>query len=820
MHSFFQDIRFASRMLVKNPGFTVIATVCLGLGVGANAAIFALINAVLLRPLPIHEPDRVVALYQTDEAGTDVSNSDYPSFAALRERCGAFAGLCARDEPTPVHLGTDDVAMRLMGGIVSGDYFAMLGVKPAIGRLLTAEDDVTIGGHPVAVLSHDCWENRFGGDPGIVGRNVNINGYPFQVVGVVEPGFGGTTLYSPVELWATMAMQAQMNPQTADEQVLLSRRTRWMDVIGRLAPGVSIEQARAEADSVLIQYEREHTDAMAGVRAKLFPIREAMFWPEARAEVLDFSQLLLVTVGVVLLIACANVANLLLARAGGRRREIAVRLAIGAGRSRLVRQLLTESVLLALLGGLLGLVLSIWLGDLLLMLVEDNGAFDVAALSLVPDGRVLAFTFGLAALTGVIFGLVPALQASRPDLVPALRNESTVIGRSRRFSLQSALVIGQVALSLVLLVGASLLVRSLTNAQRVELGFDPERVLAASMNVAMQGYDEASGADFQRRLLDRVRAAPGVERASLALTVPVSSGGRRGGTSVEGHEFEPGQRPQIDQNVVDPQYFETMGVPLLHGRAFDERDAAGGSPVVIISESMAGRFWPDGDAIGRTIRTGRNDETFTIVGVVGDCKYRNLRETGRLCTYFPIAQQYSPRINLVARTAGDPMAAATAIQAAVRGLDPGLPLYGLRTLKDQVAEALATERAAATLFGALGALALVLAAAGLYGVMSYVVGRRVREIGIRMALGADRRTVLGHFLGRGVMIASAGVSIGLVIALVATRVLEQLLFGLSPRDPATLAGVALLLGVIAVSACWLPARRATRINPMQALRCE
>jgi len=820
-----QDLRYALRRLRTQPGFALVAIVTLALGIGANTAIFTLIDALLLRPLPgVAHAEQLVMVYTSDFSSGRFSTSSYPDYRDFREQNQAFSGLAAFADNQAMHLSTGGEAERIRGGLVSGEYFAVLGVNAALGRTLLPEDDQSPGAHPVAVISHDLWRRRFGSDPRVVGRSVSLNGFPFTVVGVAAEDFRGTGLQSALEAWVPMMMYRQVNP--AAQAVPFERRgSRGIFVVGRLKPGATLEQAQAQFDTIAARLAEAHPETNLGTLndpgrprpVTLVPVNQALVGPAARDATARVARLLMAVVGLVLLIACANVANLLLAQARGRQREIAVRSALGASRRRLVRQMLAESLLLSLLGAGVGLLLAAWLAELLLSF-EAFAAF--AALRVSLDARVLGFTALVSVLTGMVFGLAPALQASRPDLVPALKDAEPGGGPvARRFGLRNLLVVSQVALSLVLLAAAGLFLRSLQKAYAADLGFATGDAMLASVDLARQGYSEAQGRQFYRQVTEWVAALPGARSAALAQYVPINAGGSRTTVSLEGYTPRPNEDLELNVNVVGEGYFEALGMPLALGREFGPQDTGSAGQVVIINEALARRFWPGENPLGKRIsfRPGPGHE---VIGVAKTGKYRNLREEPLPYMYLPLGQNYRPRMTLFVRAAGGAAGLPEAVRAAVRGLDQNLPLFEVRSFDEHLAVALAPERTNAWLIGGFALLALLLAAVGLYGLMSYNVAQRRHEIGVRMALGAQRRDVLRLVMWESLKLAGWGIATGLAAAVALTRLVAGMLYGVGATDPLTFAGVAATLTAVLIVASYLPARRATRVDPMVALRYE
>ena len=807
-----KDIRYGLRRLAQSPGFTLVAVLSLALGIGANTAIFSLVNTALLRPLPVERPEQIVSLANAAGARGFQSFS-YPNYKDLRDRGGeVFDGLYAyRFAPLSVsHEGTSE---RLWGYVVTGNYFEVLGVEAALGRALTPDDDRLPGAHPVTVLSYESWQRRFGADPAVVGRSLNVNGRSYEVVGVLPKGFYGTEIIAAPELWFPVAMQAEIE---VGNSWLDKRGVENLLIQGRLKQGVGLERAQATLDLIASQLEREFPEVNEGRRVTLSPpgfISAAM-----RGAVLGFTGLLMVVVAFVLLLACVNLANLLLARAADRRKEIAMRLALGASRARLVWQLMAESMLLAVVSGAAGVLLAYWLVQLAAGLKPP---VDVPlAIDLHIDYRVLAFTVVVSLLTGVLFGLLPAWQATKVELLTALKGE-TASGGPRRSWWKGGLIALQVALSLVLLVGGGLMLRALQRAQALDLGFEPQGAVEVSFDLRLQGYDEARGLEFQERLLERVRALPGVRAAGLVDLPPVDLHFSRDSVFVEGQLPERDARaPRVMVSRAGPGYFQALGTRLVRGRDFDRRDDEKAQPVAVVNETFARRFWPAEDPLGKRFRQGGpGAPLLEVVGVVEDGKYAGLNEEPQGYVVRPLTQAYTGTNTLVLRADGDAKGLLALARGEVRRLDPHLPVSG-KTLEERLAMPLLPVRVGAVLLGGFGLLALLLAAVGIYGVMSYAVSRRTREIGIRMALGARASHVLRLTLRQGMTPVFIGVGMGLAAALVLTRLAKSLLFGVSATDPLTYAAVPALLTAVALLACYVPASRAAKVDPLVALRNE
>jgi len=815
MQTLVQDLRYGARMLLRNPGFTLIAVITLALGIGANVTIFSFANALLLRPLAgVAEPERLVQIGRTAK-NNPFGALAYPDYVDYREQTTTLAGIAVYNG-TALHLSTGQEAERVNGALVSGNYFELLGVKAAQGRSLTSADAQTEGAEPVAVISAGLWRRRFGADPNVVGKTVNLNSHGYTIIGVASDGFAGTRIGEKIEVWAPITMARYADPGLArlDGQQFRVRGLVWLSAFGRLKPGVSIEQASEDLSNIARRLAEVHTQTnmdrgvalVAGVGLK----------PDQREPTRDFTRFLLIAVGIVLLIACANVAGLLLARARVRASEIGIRLALGAGRPRVIRQLLTESLMLALCGGLLGLLIAAWLNSWLQAWLPERYMAMPLAVDLDLDARALGFTFTATLLTGVLFGLAPALQSSRPDLVLALKGMPAAGSGAR---LRGALVVAQVALSLALLVGAGLCLRTLSNARAIAFGFDTEQVLTAKLDLGRQRYTEPQGQLFYQQLLERARALPGVQQAGLALSVPLTGADYGTGIILEGHT----EQISVLYNSVTSHYLGTMGIPLLLGRDFSPRDDAQAPRVAIVNEGMARRLWPNENPIGKRFivkKRGYDNLPVEVVGLVRDIAGYGPFAPMPAQLYLPLPQSYGTEMTLHLRTSGEPEQLIAAVQQSVRELDRNLPVYEVRTLARHLDNSLTPQRLAAVLISGFGFLAMALAAIGMYGVMAYTVAQRTRELGIRLALGAQARDVLMLVMRQGITLACAGVLIGLCGAFALTRLMETLLYGVSPTDPLTFVVIALLLVIVSLLACWIPARRATKVDPMIALRCE
>ncbi len=804
-----QDLRYGLRMLIKNPGFTLVAVIALALGIGANSAIFSVVNTVLLRPLPYKEPDRLVMVWE------DASKRGYPrdtpavaNYIDWRNQNQVFEGMAALADQSFNLTGVGDPE-RIDGRRVSANLFTLLGVDPVLGRPFVAEEDQP-GAEKVVMISHGLWRRRFNSDAGIVGKSLNLNGESYRVVGVMPQHF---QFPSPeVELWVPIAFTPQQ---------MANRGSHYLQVIARIKPGVTLGQAQAEMSGIAARLSQQYPNQNTDLGAVVTPLHEHL-----AGDIRPALLVLLGAVGFVLLIACANVANLLLARAAVRQKEIAVRLALGASRARLIRQFLTESVLLALIGGSFGLLLSVWGINLLKNFVPQSIS-QAKAISI--DMKVLVFTLLVALVTGLIFGLAPALQASSFNLNETLKEggRDSASG-SRGHRIRSLLVIAEVAVSLILLIGAGLLINSFLRLRNVDPGFRSDNLLTMSIVLPPLKYQEHERRSaFYTELVGRIEALPGVKSAAVTNWIPLVRQGDSIGFSIEGRpDAGPGQRPSVVTRVVHPHYFRTMGIQLLQGRELGEQDRVDSPAVALISETMARRFWPGEDPAGKRITpsnpaTAGPDDWITIIGVVKDVRQFDLIADPKPQMYLSYAQAgfFAPR-NLIVSTSVEPLSLADAVRRTVWEIDKDQPVSNIRTMEEVLSESIARQRFSMLLLGIFAALALVLAAVGIYGVMSYSVAQRTREIGLRMALGAQPRDVLKLVVGQGLKLVLIGVGLGLVAAFILTRVMTSLLFGVSATDPTTFITISLVLISVALLASFFPARRATKVDPMIALRYE
>jgi len=821
MNAFWQDLRYGVRMLLKNPGFALIAIVTLALGIGANTAIFSVINGVLLRPLPYEKSDRLVQMNERSRQMDGMSIS-WPNYQDWRAQNHVFEAIAVFNRGSYNLTGTGEPE-QLRAGQVTANLFSVLRTKPMLGRVFTEEEDKP-GGTPVVLLSYGVWQRRFGGNADIVNRTISLNDKSYTVIGIMPAGF---KFPSRVELWVPVGQ--------------LSTQPGWQERgnhpglygVARFKDGVTLEQARADMDNIAAGLEQQYRRSNDGNRVRIMPLLEN-YVGDVRGRLWT----LLGAVGFVLLIACANVANLTLARATMRQKEMAVRAALGAGRWRIVRQLLTENVLLAVLGGGGGLLLAVWGIDLILK-VNPDGIPRAQEIGL--DSRVLLFTLLVSVLTGIVFGLIPAMQSSKVDLHETLKD--TGRGNSgRRQWLRSSLVVTEIAAALMLLVGAGLLIRSFYRLHQVNPGFSYDSLLSANIALPEGKYKEQQQRDFYVRLLDNLRALPGVQSAAVASGLPLGNNGWQTSFTVEGRPTPPpSETPMVEACLVSPDYFKTMGIPLKAGRAFTAqdnrqhlagRDLSGyseeqrrgiGLNVIVIDEEFAHKYWPNEDPIGKRIRGGTEEKApvMTVVGVVGRVRMEELKSnTGFAQGYFAFEQMPFAGMTLVVKSTLDPNTLIASVRQQVLALDPNQPIYNVRTMEQIRDESISTEKFNLVLWSLFASVALALALVGVYGVMSYAVTQRTHEIGIRVALGAQTKDVLGLVIGQGMKLALIGVSSGLLGAWLLTRLMANWLFGVSATDPLTFAGIALLLMIVALLACYLPARRAAKVDPMVALRVE
>ncbi len=807
MGALLQDLKFAARSLMARPAFAGIVITMLALGIGANTAMFSWINGMLLKPLRVEAPERWVQLTIVRPGGFRSSYS-YPNFLDHRERNRVFDHMYAyRMAPVSVSFGSEN--QRSTAGVVSAGFFTALSPEPAAGRAFTEAEDSVPGRDAVAVISHGFWQRNFAGDPSVVGRAFQLNAHPFTIVGVMPEGFGFARIEANVDFWVPLAMQEIARPGSG---TLESRGSGFLAAYGRLGPGVSLQQGHEGLNTMHAALAEEFPDALEGTTVSLEPATRSYLGPNSRAVAAVFTVLMGV-VGSVLLIACANVANLMLARGADRQREIGIRLALGAGRRRVVRQLLAESLILASVAGVAGVLLAVWISRAVASFQPPLGvpvSFDMPI-----DLQVMAFTIIVALATGLLFGLLPALRVSRPELVATLKGGGRMSTGNR---LRNALVATQVAMSLALLIGAALFLRSLQNANAIDAGFEADNVLVATLDPGLQGYSDDEVQAFYRQLVEYTEHVPGVDAVALAEMLPMSLGTQQWGASIEGYEPAPDERMNLDYNYVSPGYFEALGVPLVAGRDFTWDDTAASAGAIIINETMSERFFPGESALGRNIQSGGMDRQ--IVGVARDSKYYSLGENPLSYMYFPFMQSNQSALSLHVRSDSETSNLVDAVRGEVGRLDAELPIFDVRTMQAQLGIALLPARMTAGLLGVFGFFALLLAGVGLYGVMAYAVGQRTREIGIRMALGASGNDLIRMILRQTTVLLAIGLGIGLLAGAGVGRAAESLLYGVAWADATAFGGAIVVIVIAVLLASFMPARRATRVDPVDALRVE
>jgi len=827
----FQDVRFALRTFTKAPLFVGVAVLSLAFGIGANTAIFTLTDQVLVRTLPVKNPEQLVLLsavgqhYGSNRGWNRIS---YPMYQDFRDHNTVFSGMFCFFE-TEMSLSYGGRTERVSGELVSGNYFPVLGVRAAYGRLFTADDDKWQSGHPVAVLSYGYWLSRFAGNPGVIGQKLVINGYPYTVVGVSQEGFAGTDPGYAPQVRVPVMMAPKMN-QYLD---LNDRRSRWVTVFGRLKPEISIQEAKAGIQPFFHQIlrmevqQKEFAKASPYMKQQFLKMSmDALPGSKGRSRLRrEFSKpllVLMVTVALVLLIACANVANLLIARATWRQKEIAVRLALGSGRRRIVYQLLVESTLLALAGGVAGLILAVWMDKALVDFLPQSSV--PLTLSAAPDGRVLSFNMIVSVLTGIAFGLAPALQSTRPNVADTLKDQAGAVAGGTSTGLRKLLVVAQIALSLLLLIGAGLFIRSLQKLKDLDPGFRTTNLLAFKVNPPFNGYGPEKTRAFYERLKESLETAPGVDAAGLAV-MPVMEGNEWDQwVTIDSYAPKAGELPDPHMNFLSPDYFKTLAIPLLAGRDFRRTDVLSAPKVCIVNEAFARKYFKTVNAVGHKIGMGIDPGTktdITIVGVARDTKYENMREEIPVEVYRPYQQlDFAIGITAYVRTARNPDGMFSIIRQRVHDLDANLPVFEMVTLERQIEDSLVTERLVGFLSSGFGLIAALLASVGLYGVMAYTVARRTREIGIRMAIGAAKADVLWLVMREVVILLGIGVAVALPAAWALTRFVRSQLYGIQPTDPVSMGMAVLAIAVVATLAGYVPALRATRVDPMRALRYE
>ena len=832
MNSILADLRFSLRTLRKSPLFTTIAVLSLALGIGANTAIFTFVDQLLLRLLPVKDPSQLAVMFQQGEhygSNRGYHVISYPMYRDIREKNQVFTGVLGRRR-AGVSLGFGGRTDLAHIDLVSGNFFDVLGVKAALGRTLTPDDDRTPGAHPVVVLGYSFWQNRFHGDRSVIGQTIRLNGLPMTIIGVSEQGFDGAEPGNHLEMAVPLMMKKQMTPEWDD---LTDRRSRWVQVIGRLKPGVSLEQAKASLQPLhhqMLEMEvREAAFAKASQYTKDQFLKMTMnVLPAGQGDtgmhqaIAAPMYMLMAIVGLVLLIACANVANLLLARAANRQKEVAVRLSLGASRWQLIRQFLVESLMLSLAGGAAGIVVSIWVARGLLRFIPQESTDPL--INTTPDARILLFTFALSIVTGILFGLAPAWQTTNPDVAPTLKDQAGNVMGGGNVMLRKSLVTAQVALSLLLLIGAGLFARSLQNLRNLDSGMKLEQLVAFDVNPSLAGYDAARTRAFYQQLLERLGSNPGVSGTALADVRVLARNDWESTVTVEGYEAKPGEDMAPWFNGVSPGYFNALGIPLLAGRDFTAKDDLAASKVAVVNQSFVKKFFDEKNPIGRHLGLGGDPGTKTdieIIGVVRDTNYDELRKAPPRQVFIAALQSKNMGgMTVFAKTVGDPLAMASTIRREVAGLDSNVPVYQLKTMTRQLDESLVLERFVSTLSSAFGILATVLAVIGLYGVMAYTVVRRSREIGVRIALGARSSQVVRLIMREVSLLVGIGVAIALPASYGLTRLIRSLLYGVEPFDPLTMATATLLLGGVALFAGFLPAWRASKVDPVRILRYE
>jgi predicted permease len=812
VRGFFSDLRFGLRMLRRSPGFSIMAILCLSLGIGANAAVFSWIEGILFRPYPaVAHQERLFALTGMARGETDPTGLSWPDFLDLQRNCTLVESFLVT-KITGTTLSVGDRAEVSTGSIVSSNYFDAIGVRPLLGRGFEPGENSGSNAHPVTVISYQLWQGRFKGDPQIIGKTQRLNGVLHTIVGVAPQGFYGTFVGWAMQFWVPISMEELFE---GGGYKLQDRGARWIESYARLKPGVTREQAQQEIAAVANRLEKDYPDTNRGRSIKLWPLWETPF--NNAHTLLPTLEIMLAVVIFVLLIACANVGNLLLVRSFARRHEMTVRMAVGAGRSRLVRQLVTEGLILAAFGAAGGLLVAYWCRHALVLLLPARGGVAMHLPGEI-DWRVLALSAGVCLIATLLLGLVPAMQTRDLDISGALKAESAgVVGGGRRAWVRSGLVVMQVSLSFVLLVGAGLLLHSLQLLRNTSPGFSTHEVLTTTVNLTAAGYDVPSAQKFQEQLLNRVKTLPGVEAAALARMEPLSYGSYSSSPiAVDGYQAPPDEQPIVQYNEVGPDYFTTMGIPLVHGRQFTRADDENSVVVAIVNETMAAKYWAGRDPVGQRLQV--KGRWLQVVGVAKDSKYENVREIPKPFFYVALRQNFARGAGLFIRTRLNPDAMRAALIREVHAIDRNLALFEIITLQEQVDRSTSAQLVAVTLVGVLGGLALLLAAIGLYGVMSYAVSQSTRELGLRMALGATPSHLLRLVLSRGLALTAAGIVGGTAVALVSTRLLGYLLYNVSPRDPLSFGSAFLVITLAALAACVTPAWRATRTDPLRALR--
>jgi predicted permease len=824
METLWQDLRHGLRVLLKSPAFSGVAVLSLALGIGANTTIFTVINAVLLHPLPVKGIQQIVELDTIDTktkvgfANAEKLGMSFPNFQDYQKQTDVFSSLSCI-VPLALTWSGGAEPRQINGQMVSANYFDMLGLLPAAGRFFLPDEDTKLNGNTVVVISHSFWVNKLGSDPNIIGKSLTLNAVPYTVIGIAPKGFKGTfTLFSAEQVWIPSSMYPQVLAGFGKE-FFNDRRFLGVGTIGRLKQGVAIGPAEASLRTFASHLETEYPKDNAGRSVALTPLADAAIGVNQHDQFTRSGAVMMTVVGVVLLIACVNLANLLLARAAQREKEMGLRAALGASRGRLMQQMLTECLLLAFLGGVLGLGIA-YIGRTVLWsyrppFIQQND------IDLSLDSSVLLFTLGISLLTAFLFGTAPALKASVPNLIETLKlgGRGGSIGWGRN-SLRSLLVVSEIALSLVALVGAGLFIRSMRDAQAMDPGFESKNLFMMAFDLGALHYEEGRGQQFLRSAVERVNATPGVKSAAIASNFPLGGGFART-VFPEGQDESTGYRGMLTQlDDVSPSYFDTLRISLLKGRVFTDSDRATTTSVAVINQAMANHFWPNENAVGKRFHFFGDKMLREVVGIVANTTVNNIGEDPVPLCYLPVTQDYAPAETIQIQTAGPPAPIVSGVRAQVQSLDPNLAITNVQTITEIMDQGLWAPRVGAALLTIFGGLALILAAIGVYGVLSYSVTQQTREIGIRMAMGADRTRVLGLVIGQGLKLAAVGLGLGLILALVVTRQLKSLLFGVSAYDPITFGSVTLILVTVALLACYIPARRATAVDPLVALRHE
>ncbi len=826
MNNIGQDIRYALRSLRKSPAFAVIAVLTLALGIGANTAIFTVVNAVFFHPLPVKDPARLMEIFTLDQrkifgaANNNVFPNSFPNAQDIQQRAQSFSGITIYQSfASPVSMTVNGVPNQYFAQLSSGNFFDVLGVRAQLGRTFRPEEDRGNGSGPVVVLSHGFWERSFGANPGVIGQSVLLNGQGFTIIGVTPKGFQGTAVIGGPDMFVPMSMHDQILTGFT-KQLFNERRFLGFSAVGRLKDGARPEQAKAELQSIASDLETAFPLANKGRTFTLQPLLESSINPNQRAQFARAGVMLMAVVGIVLVIACFNIANLLLARAAGRKREISIRVAIGASRSRVITQLLTEALVLAIAGGSLGLGLALVGRDLMWRFRPPQLPADGMDLSL--DWHVLAFTFAVAIGTGLIFGLAPALQSSRPDLVAELKERAGGdLRKASRFNVRDVLISLQVAVCLIALVGAGLFLISLRNAHEMDTGFDTHNLGMLSFDVGALNYEPARAKEFERRALEAAQSAPGVKAATLSNTVPLFFGGFGRTLFREGQDSSNGQSGHVAQiSVVSPEYLPTMGIPMVRGQSFDGTVREDTPRAAIINETAARQIWPNEDPIGKRFKFFRDTDFTKVIGIVHDSSYNNLGEDPRPYMYVPLVQNPNAALTLFFRTEGDPRTVLNTMRSRIQEMDRNLPITNVWPIGEVISQSLWASSFGASLLTVFAMIAMALCAVGIYGVVGYSVGQRIREFGIRLALGAQPRDVLMMVLKQSAVIMGAGLGAGLVAAFLLARLIVTFLYGVNTNSPLAFLAMALVLAAVGVFASYIPARRAARVDPMVALHYE